>query len=238
VRKSVSQRNVHYIHLQDLLTTGSRNKRKVVDDDDESDVYLPDVVSNKDEEEEEAVSMAPSSPSIASERSSPEPVVRRKSNLSKFNGSTPASSSPSTRYSTPKAPPSLGAFGKPIDKGDRIKNFQEKNKDRYSWLQDIRDKEGNRPSDENYDPRTLFIPASAWKTFTAFEKQYWYVLTLRDKTDFVREVKQNLWDTVLFFQKGKFFELYENDATIGHQKFDLKLTDRTNMRSPSPREQC
>src|SRR5271154_4684554 len=50
----------------------------------------------------------------------------------------------------------------------------------------------------------------------------------------IREVKQNLWDTVLFFQKGKFFELYENDATIGHQKFDLKLTDRTNMRSPFP----
>jgi len=45
-----------------------------------------------------------------------------------------------------------------------------------------------------------------------------------------REIKQNLWDTVLFFQKGKFFELYENDATIGQQQFDLKLTDRTNMR--------
>src|SRR5271156_3564034 len=45
-----------------------------------------------------------------------------------------------------------------------------------------------------------------------------------------REVKQNLWDTVLFFQKGKFFELYENDATIGQQQFDLKMTDRTNMR--------
>jgi len=46
-------------------------------------------------------------------------------------------------------------------------------------------------------------------------------------------VKQNLWDTVLFFQKGKFFELYENDATIGNQQFDLKMTDRTNMRYTS-----
>lgn len=25
-------------------------------------------------------------------------------------------------------------------------------------------------------------------------------------------------------------ELYENDADIGHQQFDLKLTDRVNMR--------
>jgi DNA mismatch repair protein MSH6 len=160
-----------------VLITGSRSKRKVVDDDDESDVFLPDAEPDKEDEEEEAVSIAPSSPSIASEGSSPEPVVRKKSNLSKFNASTPASSSPSTRYSTPKALPTLGAFGKPIDKADRAKNFQEKNKDRYSWLHDIRDKEGNRSSDENYDPRTLFIPASAWKTFTAFEKQYWYVLT-------------------------------------------------------------
>src|SRR5277367_477602 len=174
VKKNMFPRNVHYIHLQDLLIIGSRNKRKVVvDDDDESDVYLPDAEPDKEEEEEEAVSIAPSSPPTASEGSSPEPVVRKKSNLSKFDASTPASSSPSTRYSTPKAPPTLGAFGKPVDKGERVKNFQEKNKDRYSWLSDIRDKEGNRPSDENYDPRTLYIPTSAWKTFTAFEKQYW-----------------------------------------------------------------
>lgn len=37
-------------------------------------------------------------------------------------------------------------------------------------------------------------------------------------------------DTIVFFKKGKFYELYENDATIGHQLFDLKLTDRVNMR--------
>lgn len=151
--------------------------------------------------------------------STPEPIPRKpaKSKLSKFTA-TPASSSPaSTSVSTPR--PALGAFGQPLDKTERLKTFTEKNKDRYSWLLDVRDKDRNRPGDENYDPRSLYIPPTAWKAFTAFEKQYW-------------EVKQNLWDTVLFFQKGKFFELYENDATTGHQKFDLKLTDRTNMRFP------
>lgn len=158
---------------------------------------------------------AEDSPAPASEQGSPEPVSRKaKSKLSKFKGAE-KSSSPSTAYSTPK--PALGAFGKPLDKDERTKKFTEQNKDRYSWLKDIRDKEGNRPGDENYDSRTLYIPQSAWKQFTAFERQYW-------------EVKQNLWDTILFFQKGKFFELYENDATIGHQQFDLKMTDRTNMR--------
>ncbi|KAK6538595.1 DNA mismatch repair protein msh6 [Orbilia ellipsospora] len=88
---------------------------------------------------------------------------------------------------------------------------------RYPWLVDIQDKDGNRPGDEDYDPRTLFIPKYAWNKFSPFEKQYW-------------EIKQDLFDTVVFFKKGKFYELYESDATIGHQEFDLKLTDRVNMR--------
>ena len=145
-------------------------------DDDDSDVFLPDAKDDEKEEDEDIGSLSgeESPPSEPSEEASPEPFSRKsKSKLSKFNASTPASSSPSTRYSTPK--PAVGAFGKPLDKGERVKNFTEKNKDRYSWLLDIRDKEGNRPGDENYDPRTLYIPSTAWKTFTAFEKQYWFI---------------------------------------------------------------
>lgn len=89
--------------------------------------------------------------------------------------------------------------------------------DRYPWLASIRDIDGNRPGDPEYDPRTIYIPPLAWSKFSPFEKQYW-------------EIKQKFWDTVVFFKKGKFYELYENDATIGHQLFDLKLTDRVNMR--------
>lgn len=33
----------------------------------------------------------------------------------------------------------------------------------------------------------------------------------------------------MFFKKGKFYELYEDDATIGNQQFDLKMTERINM---------
>ncbi|KAK5024112.1 DNA mismatch repair protein msh6 [Exophiala sideris] len=88
---------------------------------------------------------------------------------------------------------------------------------RHAWLQDIRDIERNKPGHPDYDPRTLYIPPMAWIKFSPFEKQYW-------------EIKQKFWDTIVFFKKGKFYELYENDATIGHQLFDLKLTDRVNMR--------
>ena len=88
---------------------------------------------------------------------------------------------------------------------------------RYPWLANILDADRNPPGHSEYDPRTVYVPPSAWREFSPFEKQYW-------------EIKQNFWDTIVFFKKGKFYELYENDATIGHQLFDLKLTDRVNMR--------
>ncbi|OLN92779.1 DNA mismatch repair protein msh6 [Colletotrichum chlorophyti] len=89
--------------------------------------------------------------------------------------------------------------------------------DRYPWLANLVDINRNPPGHPDYDPSSVYIPPLAWNKFSAFEKQYW-------------EIKQKLWDTVVFFKKGKFYELYENDATIGHQLFDLKLTDRVNMR--------
>jgi len=88
---------------------------------------------------------------------------------------------------------------------------------RYPWLAKISDADRNPPGHPDYDPRTVYIPPLAWEGFSPFEKQYW-------------EIKQKFWDTIVFFKKGKFYELYENDATVGHQLFDLKLTDRVNMR--------
>lgn len=51
---------------------------------------------------------------------------------------------------------------------------------------------------------------------TNFEKQYF-------------EIKQYNMDTILMFQKGKFYEMFLEDARIAHQKLDLKLTDRGRM---------
>jgi len=88
---------------------------------------------------------------------------------------------------------------------------------RYTWLANMVDLNKNPPSHPDYDPTSVYVPGYAWSKFSPFEKQYW-------------EIKHKLWDTIVFFKKGKFYELYENDATIGHQLFDLKLTDRVNMR--------
>ena len=89
--------------------------------------------------------------------------------------------------------------------------------DRYPWLANLLDGDKHPPNHPDFNPGTVFVPDYAMNKFSAFEKQYW-------------NIKKNLWDTIVFFKKGKFYELYENDATIGHQLFDLKLTDRVNMR--------
>ncbi|AEY98936.1 FAGR116Wp [Eremothecium gossypii FDAG1] len=97
-------------------------------------------------------------------------------------------------------------------------NFSKNNEERYQWLVDERDAAGRSPSDPEYDPRTLHIPAQAWARFTPFEKQYW-------------QIKSKMWDCIVFFKKGKFFELYEKDAHLANQLFDLKIAGggRANM---------
>ncbi|KAJ2306365.1 DNA mismatch repair protein msh6, partial [Coemansia sp. RSA 2704] len=131
--------------------------------------------------------------------------------------STSALSSASTS-STPLIQQLQSPPRTPTDaKRARASAFAKKNEERYSWLEDIRDAQGLPPSDPGYDKRSLFVPKGAWDKFSPFERQYW-------------EIKSKHWDTVVFFKKGKFYELYENDASIAHQEFDLKMTDRVNMR--------
>ena len=119
--------------------------------------------------------------------------------------------------SSPPMPVARGHLTKAERRAEDEKRKKQENEQAYSFLLDVRDKDMHRPGDMDYDKRTLYIPPSAWKTFTPFEKQFW-------------EIKQNHWDTVLFFQKGKFYELYEEDAMIGHRECDLKLTDRVKMK--------
>ncbi|KAF1982551.1 DNA mismatch repair protein Msh6 [Aulographum hederae CBS 113979] len=106
---------------------------------------------------------------------------------------------------------------KQVDRKIREKVHKTEPEARYTWLANVQDADRNPIGHPDYDPRTIYIPPFAWNKFSPFEKQYW-------------EIKQKFMDTVVFFKKGKFYELYENDATIGHQLFDLKLTDRVNMR--------
>ncbi|KAK3675270.1 DNA mismatch repair protein msh6 [Recurvomyces mirabilis] len=105
----------------------------------------------------------------------------------------------------------------PVADGKKAKAHHTDPADRHPWLAHIQDADRHPPDHPDYDPRTLYIPPMAISKLSDFEKQYW-------------DIKKNFWNTIVFFKKGKFYELYENDATVGHQLFDLKLTDRVNMR--------
>ncbi len=87
---------------------------------------------------------------------------------------------------------------------------------RPPWLVDILDMDQNPPSHPDYDPRTLFIPKAAMDRFQPFDKWYWVL-------------KQRLWDTIVFVQIGNQYELYEDDARVGHQMFGFQLRDRIYM---------
>ncbi|KAG5007643.1 hypothetical protein JHK85_026185 [Glycine max] len=70
---------------------------------------------------------------------------------------------------------------------------------KFEWLNPsrIRDANGRRSNDPLYDRTTLYIPPEALGKMSASQKQYW---------------------------SGKFYELYEMDADIGHKELDWKIT--------------
>ncbi|XP_041361068.1 DNA mismatch repair protein Msh6-like [Gigantopelta aegis] len=65
----------------------------------------------------------------------------------------------------------------------------------------IKDIDGHRKSDEDYDPKTLYIPDGFLLKQTPGMKQWW-------------ELKAKHFDVILFFKMGKFYELFHMDAVI------------------------
>ncbi|KAK4368411.1 hypothetical protein RND71_012203 [Anisodus tanguticus] len=98
------------------------------------------------------------------------------------------------------------------------KNLQEEFEmtSKFEWLHpsQMKDANGRRSRDPFYDKQTLYIPPDALRKMSASQKQYW-------------DVKCKYMDIVLFFKVvtcGKFYELYELDAEIGHKELDWKMT--------------
>ena len=68
-----------------------------------------------------------------------------------------------------------------------------------SWEENIRDMDRRRPNDPNYDPTTLYIPAT--EKFTPAMEQYW-------------DIKKFNMDKIFLFKLGKFYEIFYDDAII------------------------
>ncbi|KYR02422.1 hypothetical protein DLAC_01262 [Tieghemostelium lacteum] len=138
---------------------------------------------------------------------SEEETKPKTNNRKKLTRSSQSSSSSSSQ--TKETPTKKGAFGKTLNK--------EKLEERYQFLVNIQDANQRGMDHPDYDPRTLYIPPKYLSNFSPFERQFW-------------EIKSKYYDTIVFFKKGKFYELYESDAQIGHQLLGLKMTDRVNMK--------
>lgn len=212
-----------------------RKRRRVVDSDDDEEEFKPaddadmaeddmsDFVvedemesameSNEDEDEDDDFVKEPVKRSKKKQASTKKETLTTTPTESKTNSVLGA------KFGVDSSYVASASTRKPQKPKASKKSFEKENEERYQWLVNIKDGEKRTPDDPNYDPRTLYIPSSAWTKFTAFEKQYW-------------EIKGKMWDTVVFFKKGKFYELYENDATIANTEFDLKIAGggRANMK--------
>ncbi|KAJ8481880.1 hypothetical protein ONZ51_g5715 [Trametes cubensis] len=194
----------------------SRGRRP---NDDDDDFIVPDDIDEDDEEE--PMGRSSSRASSSSRPSSRLSAYSRSSGVSDIDSDA---DEPKPKKSSARPPPKKEGSSKGASsfltaaeqRALKQKDEKKSTEDPFGFLVDVRDKDGVRPGEPGYDPRTLYIPPKAWKDFTPFEKQFW-------------EIKQNHFDTILFFQKGKFLELYEEDARIGHREFDLKLTQRVKM---------
>ncbi|CAA7397194.1 unnamed protein product [Spirodela intermedia] len=84
---------------------------------------------------------------------------------------------------------------------------------KFEWLNPafIKDANGRRPNDPQYDKKTLYMPPGELAKMSASQKQYW-------------NVKCRYMDVILFFKVGKFYELYELDAEVGHKELDWRIT--------------
>ena len=107
--------------------------------------------------------------------------------------------------------------------------------ERHSWTGNIRDAQKRKPDHPDYDKTTLYVPPKllsdtrGTKTggLSPFQRQFW-------------SIKMANYDVVIFFKKGKFYEMYDCDADIGHKELGLNFTKggRVDMRCCGVPEQA
>lgn len=95
--------------------------------------------------------------------------------------------------------------------------------EKLEWLQEGRRKDSRRrrDSEEEYDPTTLFVPEDFLNKTTPGMRRWW-------------QLKADMFDTVLFYKVGKFYELYHMDAVIGVNELNLTFMKGTWAHSGFP----
>ncbi|EJS44294.1 msh6p [Saccharomyces arboricola H-6] len=236
--RRIHKRKINYAESDEEDSSATfvskRNKSRVIDSESDEDEYVPDqneandndddndIVEDKgdvkdelaegggEDDDDDLFSLAEASSKRKTSNTSysSSPFTKSISQNSSRGGSRPKQVQRKS-YTPPHSQKSATS---------KSSKFNKQNEERYQWLVDERDAQRRPKNDPEYDQRTLYIPSSAWNKFTPFEKQYW-------------EIKSKMWDCIVFFKKGKFFELYEKDALLANALFDLKIAGggRANM---------
>uniref|UniRef100_A0A3P9H107 DNA mismatch repair protein n=1 Tax=Oryzias latipes TaxID=8090 RepID=A0A3P9H107_ORYLA len=223
---------------------GSRSKRRriiVASDSDESDEeFKPEQAASSSEEEEEVEGAASTEEEAEStqesEVESPVKPVKRKRPAEKSKGSK--AKTPAAFSATPKrAPPAvatntksrLTAFSAP-DSFESQANGPASagaatvwDHEKLEWLQEGKRKDGKRrrQTDEDYDPTSLYVPEDFLNRITPGMRRWW-------------QLKSEMFDTVIFYKVGKFYELYHMDAVIGVNELGLTFMKGTWAHSGFP----
>ena len=150
------------------LTIHTDKKRKPTNDDDDDYFIVPDDANDSDiasipsdgDRRSTSRSSARSVSGLESDEDGENEVSNRKKAVSKPSGKSQTSNA--------AAAPFLTAAERSMQDKKLGRKSVEKP---FNFLKDIKDKDGIRPGEPGYDPRTIYVPESSWAEFTPFEKQ-------------------------------------------------------------------
>lgn len=207
---------------------GSKPKRRriiVASDSNGSDEeFKPEqAASSSDEDEEEGTvsSEEKEESTLESEVESPVKPVKRKRpaeksvNVKAKIAATPSAASKraptaitantKSRLSAFSAPDSFESQANGSSGGATIWDHE-----KLEWLQEGKRKDGKRrrQTEEDYDPTTLYVPEDFQNKNTPGMRRWW-------------QLKSEMFDTVIFYKVGKFYELYHMDAVTGVNELGL-----------------
>lgn len=223
---------------------GNKPKRRRIvmasDSEGSGEEFKPEqaAASSEDEEEEEAVNSEEEEKESEKESEPDSPVKHVKRKRPAETSAKPRAKTPATPASALKKAPfaitsdtksRLSAFSAPDsfesqangsgDSGGAIVWDHET----LEWLQDSRrkDSQRRRQTEDDYDPTTLYVPEDFLNRTTPGMRRWW-------------QLKSEMFDTVLFYKVGKFYELYHMDAVIGVNELNLTFMKGTWAHSGFP----
>lgn len=210
---------------------GNKPKRRriiVASDSDGSDEeFKPEQAasSSEDEEEEGTVSSEEQEKESTHESEAESPIKPAKRKRPAEKSAPTKAKAPLTASAAPKRAPAavsadtksrLSAFSAPDNFESQTNGLGSGggatvwDHEKLDWLQDGRRKDGGkrRQSEDDYDPTTLYVPEDFLNRNTPGMRRWW-------------QLKSKMFDTVIFYKVGKFYELYHMDAVIGVNELGL-----------------